>query len=88
MNPSPIMPRGARRPRAFNVGDVAGVFEVLDPGDPSAYSARRRVSVRCTKCRYRNEVYECWLRWLKSGRVPSSGTCSMCTFGTLKGKKS
>lgn len=78
------LPQGTRRPPAFKPGDTAGVFEIIEPGDPAAYSTKRKVTVRCTCCRYTCKVYESWLRWLRDGRVASSGSCSMCRFGLLE----
>jgi len=75
---------GKRRERAFKTGDVAGVLEILDPGDPAAFSQKRKCSVRCTKCKYKSVVLEAWLRWIRDGRVPYTGTCSMCSAGHFK----
>ena len=75
---------GQRRPIAFKEGDVVGVLSVIDPGDPQAFAQKRRCVVRCTKCRYKGEVLEQWLRWIKDGRVPYTGTCSMCSAGHFK----
>ena len=72
--------RGHRRAPAFQVGEVVGVHEVTHAGDPAAYADRRRVAVRCTRCGSKWTVLECWLRWLRDGRVRVTG-CLLCYGG-------
>ena len=72
--------RGHRKAPAFQVGEIVGGREVTHAGDPAAYSARRRVAIRCTRCGSRWTMLECYLRWIRDGRVRVTG-CLLCYGG-------